>query len=127
VRDWSDIKRASDLLAKNKITLTWGPLRHIIGHSIAIYHKNPDGVVIEFFCRWIKCTTKNSATLSRGRDTSIGRSVPRCGATTRRLIGGDRCHTGRGGVAIGADKKIAHVFVYRVVKPALGELAGRTA
>src|SRR4029079_14943471 len=30
VRDWSDIKRASDLLAKNKITLTWGPLRHII-------------------------------------------------------------------------------------------------
>jgi hypothetical protein len=50
VRDSSDIKRASDLLAKNKITLTWGPLRHIIGHNIAIYHKNPDGVVIEFFC-----------------------------------------------------------------------------
>src|SRR5215475_12652021 len=50
VRDWSDIKRASDLLAKNKITLTWGPLRHIIGHNIAIYHKCPDGVVIEFFC-----------------------------------------------------------------------------
>jgi catechol 2,3-dioxygenase-like lactoylglutathione lyase family enzyme len=50
VRDWSDIKRASDLLAKNKIKLTWGPLRHIIGHNIAIYHKNPDGVVIEFFC-----------------------------------------------------------------------------
>lgn len=50
VRDWSDIKRASDLLAKNKIKLTWGPVRHIIGHNIAIYHKNPDGVVIEFFC-----------------------------------------------------------------------------
>jgi catechol 2,3-dioxygenase-like lactoylglutathione lyase family enzyme len=66
VRDWSDIKRASDLLAKNKITLTWGPLRHIIGHNIAIYHKNPDGVVIEFSsARWIRCTTKNSAILSR--------------------------------------------------------------
>jgi catechol 2,3-dioxygenase-like lactoylglutathione lyase family enzyme len=50
VRDWSDIKRASDLLAKNNIKLTWGPLRHIIGHNIAIYHKNPDGVTIEFFC-----------------------------------------------------------------------------
>jgi len=50
VRDWSDIKRASDLLAKNGIQLTWGPLRHIIGHNIAIYHKNPDGVTIEFFC-----------------------------------------------------------------------------
>ena len=50
VRDWSDIKRAGDILAKNNIKLTWGPLRHIIGHNIAIYHQNPDGVVIEFFC-----------------------------------------------------------------------------
>jgi catechol 2,3-dioxygenase-like lactoylglutathione lyase family enzyme len=50
VRDWSDIKRASDILAKSNIKLTWGPLRHIIGHNIAIYHKNPDGVTIEFFC-----------------------------------------------------------------------------
>jgi catechol 2,3-dioxygenase-like lactoylglutathione lyase family enzyme len=50
VRDWSDIKRACDLLARNGITLTWGPIRHIIGHNIAIYHKNPDGVTIEFFC-----------------------------------------------------------------------------
>jgi catechol 2,3-dioxygenase-like lactoylglutathione lyase family enzyme len=50
LRDWSDIKRASDMLAKSNIHLTWGPLRHIIGHNIAIYHQNPDGVVIEFFC-----------------------------------------------------------------------------
>jgi hypothetical protein len=28
----------------------WGPIRHIIGHNIAIYHNNPNGVVIEFFC-----------------------------------------------------------------------------
>jgi catechol 2,3-dioxygenase-like lactoylglutathione lyase family enzyme len=49
VRDWSDIKRACDMLAHNDIHLTWGPIRHIIGHNIAIYHKNPDGVVIEFF------------------------------------------------------------------------------
>jgi catechol-2,3-dioxygenase len=50
VRDWSDIKRACDMLARRKIALTWGPIRHIIGHNIAIYHKNPDGVTIEFFC-----------------------------------------------------------------------------
>ena len=50
VRDWSEIKRACDLLAKSNIKLVWGPLRHIIGHNIAIYHKNPDGVTIEFFC-----------------------------------------------------------------------------
>jgi catechol 2,3-dioxygenase-like lactoylglutathione lyase family enzyme len=49
VRDWSDIKRACDILARNGIKLTWGPIRHIIGHNIAIYHKNPDGTVIEFF------------------------------------------------------------------------------
>ena len=50
VRDWSDIKRACDILAGNGIKLTWGPIRHIIGHNIAAYHKNPDGVVVEFFC-----------------------------------------------------------------------------
>jgi len=50
VRDWAEIKRACDLLARSDIQLTWGPIRHIIGHNIAIYHKNPDGVVIEFFC-----------------------------------------------------------------------------
>ena len=49
VRVWSDIKRACDLLARNDIKLTWGPIRHIIGHNIAVYHKNPDGTVIEFF------------------------------------------------------------------------------
>ncbi len=49
VRDWSDIKRACDMLAQ-QIKLAWGPLRHIIGHNIAIYHKNPDGVMIELFC-----------------------------------------------------------------------------
>jgi catechol 2,3-dioxygenase-like lactoylglutathione lyase family enzyme len=50
VRDWSEIKRACDMLARHNIHLTWGPIRHIIGHNIAIYHKSPDGVTIEFFC-----------------------------------------------------------------------------
>jgi len=50
VRDWTDVKRASDFLAQSNIHLTWGPLRHIIGHNIAIYHQNPDGVVVEFYC-----------------------------------------------------------------------------
>ena len=50
VRDWSDIRRGCDFLANNDIKLTWGPIRHIIGHNISIYHKNPDGIVVEFFC-----------------------------------------------------------------------------
>src|ERR1700722_829479 len=50
VRDWSEVKRASDMLAQSGIKLAWGPLRHIIGHNIAIYHKNPDGITVELFC-----------------------------------------------------------------------------
>jgi catechol 2,3-dioxygenase-like lactoylglutathione lyase family enzyme len=73
VRDWSDIKRACDLLAKNDIKLTWGPLRHIIGHNIAIYHKSPDG----------------------GRGIRTGRNGPKSGATIHRRIGGVRCRTAR--------------------------------
>ena len=37
-------------LAKNDIHLVWGPGRHIIGHNIAIYHRNADKVRVEFFC-----------------------------------------------------------------------------
>jgi catechol 2,3-dioxygenase-like lactoylglutathione lyase family enzyme len=66
VRDWSDIKRACDLLARSNIKVTWGPIRHIIGHNIAIYHKNPDGVVIEFFCD-----------LDQIHDEELGRFEPR--------------------------------------------------
>jgi catechol 2,3-dioxygenase-like lactoylglutathione lyase family enzyme len=49
VRDEAEISRSCDLLAKKDFRLTWGPIRHIIGHSISTYHKNPDGVVMELF------------------------------------------------------------------------------
>ena len=44
------IQRACEWLAKNGILLVWGPGRHIIGHNIAIYHRNADKVRVEFFC-----------------------------------------------------------------------------
>jgi catechol 2,3-dioxygenase-like lactoylglutathione lyase family enzyme len=50
VKDWSEIQRAAEFLAKNEIRLVWGPGRHIIGHNIAIYHRNADDVRVEFFC-----------------------------------------------------------------------------
>jgi catechol-2,3-dioxygenase len=50
VKDWAEIQRASEWLAKNDIHLVWGPGRHIIGHNIAIYHRNADKVRVEFFC-----------------------------------------------------------------------------
>jgi len=50
VKDWAEIQRACEWLAKNDIRLVWGPGRHIIGHNIAIYHRNADKVRVEFFC-----------------------------------------------------------------------------
>jgi len=49
VKDWPEIHRACDYLAKNKIHLVWGPGRHIIGHNIAAYHRNADGVRVELY------------------------------------------------------------------------------
>jgi catechol-2,3-dioxygenase len=49
LRDEAEINRACDFLGRHNIKLNWGPIRHIIGHNIAIYHKNPDGITIEFF------------------------------------------------------------------------------
>ncbi len=50
VKDWAEIQRACEVLAKKDIRLVWGPGRHIIGHNIAIYHRNADKVRVEFFC-----------------------------------------------------------------------------
>jgi catechol 2,3-dioxygenase-like lactoylglutathione lyase family enzyme len=50
VKDWAEIQRACEWLARNNIHLVWGPGRHIIGHNIAIYHRNADKVRVEFFC-----------------------------------------------------------------------------
>ncbi len=50
VKDWAEIQRAAETLARNDIHLVWGPGRHIIGHNIAIYHRDPDKVRVEFFC-----------------------------------------------------------------------------
>ena len=50
VKDWAEIQRAAEMLAQHNIHLVWGPGRHIIGHNIAIYHRNADKVRVEFFC-----------------------------------------------------------------------------
>ena len=49
VKDWAEIQKACEWLAKNGIRLVWGPGRHIIGHNVAIYHRNADKVRVEFF------------------------------------------------------------------------------
>lgn len=50
VKDWPEIHRCCEHLAKHGIRTVWGPGRHIIGHNIAAYHRNSDNVRVEFFC-----------------------------------------------------------------------------
>jgi len=50
VKDWAELQRGCELLQKNGIPLVWGPLRHIVGHNVAAYHRNQDGVRVELYC-----------------------------------------------------------------------------
>ena len=50
VKDWSELARAADLLRGWRLPLDWGPARHHIGHNMACYHSNADGVRIELYC-----------------------------------------------------------------------------
>jgi catechol-2,3-dioxygenase len=50
VKDLAELQRSSDYLAKNGIHLVWGPIRHLVGHNMAAYHRNPDDQRVELFC-----------------------------------------------------------------------------
>jgi catechol 2,3-dioxygenase-like lactoylglutathione lyase family enzyme len=47
--NWDHIRRASDLLSLRDMPIIWGPGRHGIGHNIFIYHRDPDGQIIELY------------------------------------------------------------------------------
>ncbi|MGE5535192.1 MAG: VOC family protein [Acidobacteriota bacterium] len=49
VRDASHLHQACDLLGRRQIEILWGPVRHGPGHNVAVYHRNPDGQLIELF------------------------------------------------------------------------------
>jgi catechol 2,3-dioxygenase-like lactoylglutathione lyase family enzyme len=49
LRDTAHMLAACDLLARKRIKILWGPVRHGPGHNIATYHRNPDGQLVEFF------------------------------------------------------------------------------
>lgn len=66
VKDWAEIHRACDHLARNDLHLVWGPGRHNIGHNVAIYHMNPDRVRVEVF-----------AEMDQMKDESLGYFDPR--------------------------------------------------
>ena len=49
LRDASHMHRACDLLGRRKLPILWGPVRHGPGHNVAVYHRNPDGHLVELF------------------------------------------------------------------------------
>jgi catechol 2,3-dioxygenase-like lactoylglutathione lyase family enzyme len=58
VRDWSELHRAGDFMARKGVHLVWGPLRHIIGHNIAAYHRDPDYIRVELYCEMDQMTNE---------------------------------------------------------------------
>ncbi len=56
--DWDHVKRACDDLARHRIRLIWGPLRHGVGHNISIYHRDPDGHIVEMFTEMDRMTNE---------------------------------------------------------------------
>ncbi|WP_257168047.1 VOC family protein [Bradyrhizobium sp. SRS-191] len=49
LRGPSHMQQACDHLARQKLNILWGPVRHGPGHNTAVYHRNPDGHLVELF------------------------------------------------------------------------------
>jgi catechol 2,3-dioxygenase-like lactoylglutathione lyase family enzyme len=50
MRNANDLAASCDLIGREGITILWGPLRHGPGHNMSVYHRNPDGHIVELFC-----------------------------------------------------------------------------
>ena len=49
LRDPTHLHNACDLLGRKRVEIVWGPVRHGPGHNVAVYHRNPDDQMVEFF------------------------------------------------------------------------------
>jgi catechol 2,3-dioxygenase-like lactoylglutathione lyase family enzyme len=49
MKDFAHIQDACELLALRKMPINWGPVRHGPGHNVAIYHRNFDDQIVEFY------------------------------------------------------------------------------
>jgi catechol-2,3-dioxygenase len=49
LRDWAHLGLACETLGQHKRPILWGPLRHGVGHNLAIYHRDPDDHIVEFY------------------------------------------------------------------------------
>lgn len=66
VKDFAELVRASDMLARNNLPLEWGPARHMIGHNCACYHYNYDKLRVELY-----------AEMDQMKDEALGYFDPR--------------------------------------------------
>ena len=66
VRDFAQLQNACDLLGRKRIPIAWGPLRLGPGHNVAIFHRNTDDHMIEFY-----------AELDQMKDETLGYWDPR--------------------------------------------------
>ena len=49
VKDVPALHQACDELTRHKVQLVWGPIRHVVGHNVAAYHRNPEDHRIELY------------------------------------------------------------------------------
>jgi catechol-2,3-dioxygenase len=49
LKDWAHLGLACETLGQHKRPILWGPLRHGIGHNLAIYHRDPDDHIVELY------------------------------------------------------------------------------
>lgn len=66
LRDFPHIQNGCEVLASKDIAILWGPVRLGPGHNVAVFHKNQDGQVVEFY-----------AELDRMLDEELGYFEPR--------------------------------------------------
>jgi len=66
LKDFSQIQTASDLLARHRVPIVWGPVRLGPGHNIAVFHRTADDHVLELY-----------AELDQMKDEALGYWDPR--------------------------------------------------
>jgi hypothetical protein len=50
VRDFAALQNACDLLGHKNLPIAWGPVRLGPGHNVAVFHRNADDHMVEFYC-----------------------------------------------------------------------------
>jgi catechol 2,3-dioxygenase-like lactoylglutathione lyase family enzyme len=66
VRDFAHLQSACDVLGQRKIPIAWGPVRLGPGHNVAIFHRDHDDWITEFY-----------AELDQMKDEELGYFDPR--------------------------------------------------